>query len=514
MSPEAPKRLLIFIVAYNAATTIEKVLSRIPSELFDTGQWFTEILVIDDASPDNTFDVGHQATEAREQITFLKNPKNLGYGGNQKLGYRYAIDNGFDYVALIHGDGQYAPEELPKLLEPLRNGEAEAVFGSRMLRPRDALRGGMPKYKYIGNKVLTFIENLLVNTQLSEWHSGYRLYSVAALRAVPFEYNADYFDFDTDIIIQFAAAQHRIVELPIPTFYGDEICHVNGPLYAAKIVFSCILYRMQHLGIFYQSKFDLQQENTHYEAKFDFDSSHSRALATILPETSVLNLGCGPAELVKPFIAKGAKVVAVDAFVGPELAEVTERSYAADLDAFDFSVLAKEGSEATFSRVLALDIIEHLRSPEEFLQKIRHSRECIDTELVLTTPNVAFAPLRIMFLLGFFNYGKRGILDKTHTRLFTFRSLEKLFHDQRFEVLEIGGIPAPFPLAVGRNALGMKLLRLNQFLIRISRGLFSYQIFVRAKPLRTVEQLLDDARKFTATEVQRLQSQRITASRE
>src|SRR3954462_11930937 len=182
------KRLLIFIVAYNAESTIEKVLARIPKSLHSDQ---VEVLIIDDSSKDDTFvnGVRYQAQQSDFRITVLRTPENQGYGGNQKLGYRYAIDNGFDIVALVHGDGQYAPEELPNLLGPLVNEEADAVFGSRMLEKRLALAGGMPLYKWVGNQILTNIQNKLLGTTLSEFHSGYRLYSTKALAQVPFEKN-------------------------------------------------------------------------------------------------------------------------------------------------------------------------------------------------------------------------------------------------------------------------------------------------------------------------------------
>ena len=128
----AGKRLLIFIVAYNAETTIAQVLSRIPSSLHSDN---VEVLIIDDFSKDNTFSAGlrFQQRNSAFKITVLRTPENQGYGGNQKLGFRYAIDNGFDIVALVHGDGQYAPEKLPHLLRPLVQGDADAVFGSRMI---------------------------------------------------------------------------------------------------------------------------------------------------------------------------------------------------------------------------------------------------------------------------------------------------------------------------------------------------------------------------------------------
>src|SRR6266567_3038794 len=178
-------RILVFIVAYNAERTIEKVISRIPATL---QEFDTEVLVIDDASQDATFEVSETVRRAASlpfKLTVLVNPLNQGYGGNQKLGFRYAVDHAFDIVALIHGDGQYAPEALPDLLRPLVRGEADAVFGSRMMEPFAALRGGMPLYKYVGNKILTHFENWLLNSDLSEFHSGYRLYSVDALRRIP-----------------------------------------------------------------------------------------------------------------------------------------------------------------------------------------------------------------------------------------------------------------------------------------------------------------------------------------
>src|SRR3954468_10746925 len=137
------KRLLIFIVAYNAQTTIEKVLSRIPRSLRGEN---VEVLIIDDSSQDDTFQSGirYQQQDSAFKITVLRTPENQGYGGDQKLGDSYAIDNGFDIVALVHGDGQYAPEKLPALLAPLLNDEADAVFGSRMIDKQAARTGGMP----------------------------------------------------------------------------------------------------------------------------------------------------------------------------------------------------------------------------------------------------------------------------------------------------------------------------------------------------------------------------------
>src|ERR1700744_3779385 len=184
------QRVLIFVVAYHAEATIVNVVHRIPVGLLE--EYDFELLIIDDSSKDATFERSHELS-TRSDIPFnirvLFNPANQGYGGNQKLGYHYAIENGFDFVALPHGDGQYAPECLPMLLKPLTEGGAAAVFGSRMLTPNGARKGGMPLYKFVGNRILTWIQNRLLRTNLSEFHSGYRIYSVAALRSIPFERN-------------------------------------------------------------------------------------------------------------------------------------------------------------------------------------------------------------------------------------------------------------------------------------------------------------------------------------
>jgi glycosyltransferase involved in cell wall biosynthesis len=221
------KSVGILVVAFNASTTLANVLDRIPEKFVPR---ISQILVSDDASSDDTFDVGQAYAELNPQlgITTVRQPRNLGYGGNQKFGYQWAMDHGLDIVVLLHGDGQYAPEMLPAMIAPLDADEADCVMGSRMLIRGAARRGGMPLYKYVGNKILTRFENTVVGTNLSEWHSGYRAYRVDALRDLPLERNSDGFGFDTEVIVQLVEAQKRITEIAIPTYYGDEISHVNG----------------------------------------------------------------------------------------------------------------------------------------------------------------------------------------------------------------------------------------------------------------------------------------------
>jgi glycosyltransferase involved in cell wall biosynthesis len=232
----------ILVVAYEASATLESVLNRIPSDFRST---LHTILVCDDASSDDTYQVGMRVKQSRPDLPLevIRRPVNLGYGGNQKAGYRWMIDHGLDVVVLLHGDGQYAPEFLPFMVAPIVDGRADVVFGSRMLERGAALRGGMPKYKFVGNKILSFLQNRIAGVNLSEWHSGYRAYSVASLARVGFELNADYYDFDTQIILQMIESHQRILEIPIPTFYGDELSRVNGIRYGWRILKHTLRWR-------------------------------------------------------------------------------------------------------------------------------------------------------------------------------------------------------------------------------------------------------------------------------
>ena len=224
----------ILVVAYNAEKTLEAVLARIPQDFIPE---ISAVLIADDASNDFTANVAQQIKKSRIDlpITVVEHQSNLGYGGNQKAGYSWMIENEMDLVVLLHGDGQYAPEYLPKMVEPILSLQADVVFGSRMLTRGLALKGGMPKYKFIGNKILTCWQNLMAGSKLSEWHSGYRAYSIDSLKKANFQENSDYFDFDTEIILQMLDARQRIVEIPIPTFYGDELSRVNGIKYGWRV---------------------------------------------------------------------------------------------------------------------------------------------------------------------------------------------------------------------------------------------------------------------------------------
>ena len=453
-------RLLVFVVAYFAERTVDKVLRRIPAHLSET--YDVEVLIIDDGSKDETFAASVASDLSGDipfKITVLYNPVNQGYGGNQKIGYHYAIKNGFDFVALLHGDGQYAPESLGTLIEPLRTGDSDAVFGSRMMRPRDALKGGMPFYKFLGNRILTGVQNRLLGTKLSEFHSGYRVYSVAALKKLPFDRNSNVFHFDTEIIIQLNIAGMRIKELPIPTYYGEEICYVNGMKYAKDVLKASLQARFQSVNLFYDRRFDCApaDDGKRYPSKLEFDSSHSRVIALVPSGSRVLDLGSGMGAVGATLKElKGCTIVGCDVERGA-MTGGYDRFFIADLNHG-----LPECRGERFDYILVLDVIEHLNRPEDFLDQLRALAARTGAKVILTTANIGFVLMRLSLAFGRFEYGKRGILDLTHTRLYTLRTLRRSMSAAGFEVEASEEIVVPVPFVFGYSRLSRVLLAINK----------------------------------------------------
>lgn len=474
------------MIAYQAEATLTAVLDRIPRSVVET--YDCQVLVVDDASGDETFVLGQRyATQNPDlPVRVLRNRVNQGYGGNQKVGYSYAVQQDYDLVAMIHGDGQYAPEELPNLLEPFDDQQVGAVFGSRMMEPGAARSGGMPGYKYVGNRILSMVQNTLLRTCLSEFHSGYRVYRVAALADIHYSLNANDFHFDTEIILQLLNSSWRIVERPIPTYYGDEISRVNGLVYAFNVVKVTLQFFLHGMGLRQQQRFDPIDAGTPYRDKLGYPSSHQWAVEAVPDGARVFDIGGGPGHVTDALVARGCAVTCVDRTHPGEPPDGVDVVVADLSDGLNVDV-----TPAT--HILLLDVVEHLKDPEGFLASLRAQLDHRPRRLVLSTGNVAFFTTRLGLLLGQFNYGASGILDRDHSRLFTFRTLRHLLRDAGLQVRRVRGVPAPFPLAVGDNWVAHLLLRLNLLAIRVSKHLFSFQIFVEADTTPDLDFLVRDA---------------------
>lgn len=235
------KKVVVVLPAYNAALTLEKTYEEIPFDIVD------EVVLVDDASKDNTVDVGKQLGIKH----IIRHDKNKGYGGNQKSCYNKALELGADIVIMLHPDYQYTPKLIPSMAYIIANDVYPVVLGSRILG-KGALKGGMPKYKYVSNRFLTFAQNILINQKLSEYHTGYRAFSRDVLEKVNYNANSDDFVFDNQMLSQIVYAGFDIAEITCPTKYFEEASSINfkrSMKYGLGVLGVSFTHFLQRIGI-------------------------------------------------------------------------------------------------------------------------------------------------------------------------------------------------------------------------------------------------------------------------
>ncbi len=241
------KRVVVVLPAYNAAKTLEQTLKDVPPGVVD------EFLLVDDASRDDTV-----AEARRLGIPFIVHPTNRGYGGNQKTCYTEALRRGADIVIMLHPDYQYSPKLIGAMAWLVASGEFDVVLGSRILGT-GALKGGMPFYKYVSNRFLTAVENVLLGIKLSEYHTGYRTFSRKVLETLPLEENSDDFVFDNQMLAQAAFFGFRIGEISCPTKYFAEASSINfrrSVIYGLGVLHTALQFRLHRWGLRHYRIFD------------------------------------------------------------------------------------------------------------------------------------------------------------------------------------------------------------------------------------------------------------------
>jgi len=240
-------KIVVVMPARNAALTVVDTVTAIPDGSVD------EIILVDDKSTDDTVEAARSLP-----LHLIWHPHNVGYGGNQKTCYLEALQRGADVVIMLHPDGQYDPEILPRMAQPIIDGEADMILGSRFAEPGGALAGGMPKWKYVANRFLTTVENRVMGTHLSELHTGYRAYSRELLLTVPFLRNSLDFSFDSEMIFQAVHFGFRVGEVPTKTRYFTEASSVGlkpSIVYGLKTLWTAFRFALNRAGIVRSRKF-------------------------------------------------------------------------------------------------------------------------------------------------------------------------------------------------------------------------------------------------------------------
>lgn len=469
------KRLGVFVISYNAELLIQETLRRIPEEIWREVE---VVYVVDDCSMDETTRKAMDYPDPYHKLVVFRNRVNRRYGGNQKFGYQYAIDRGLDAVIMLHGDGQYAPEMLPNLFRPLVDGEADVVIGSRMINRRDALKGGMPKYKFVANIALTWIENLLSGLSMSEFHSGYRGYSTRFLKRIPLWENSNEWHFDSHILFQARQAGVSIHELPIPTRYGDEVCHVNGISYGLNCIRSALFYRLHRWGLIHVDRYDIAPPTLIESRKLDDPySSHSIALRRLhkmnLQGVKALDLGFGCAAIASALKKDGVILDGIDQ---------DPRAIAESILLFrrvfqdDLNRLGDIPLDEKYDIVLAADILQFLVDPADCLSRLKKYL-VKGGILVVSLPNMVNIQTRWRVLFGKFPLHHRGLLEEQALHFYTLDSMRQLLVRAGWKVEEMD--VTSFPLTLVFPFLRRKRWRLPLWIVRgltlSFKGLFAYQ---------------------------------------
>jgi SAM-dependent methyltransferase len=476
------KKILIIIDCQRLKIDLGTAIAAVSEQQTELFAMDVQTLIFDTSQSRNDIsELDLSEFPAGAKIKILKNMNFAGYGQNLKIAFHYAVENNFDAI-ISSGELQIEPLLLLSLVNSVFEAAADAALGSRFLSNPGFADKQMAFLKRFCNRFQNTVADWMTSSSLSDFFSPCRCYSVAAIKELPFQYNFDDACFDTDMCIQLIESKKKIVEIPLTALFGrnrESGCFL-------KSVCSFLSYRLNKLALFYNPKYDcLKDSNLIYERKFGFSSSHQFAFDKIQQNSVVMDLGCGPGYMASELSKKQVKTISIDRQIQPQSRLNSWRCVEADIENYDFN-----DSFEKIDAILLLDIIEHLKSPERFLQKLRWRFSNDNPVVIITTGNIGFFPLRMNLLFGWFHYGKRGILDMDHTRLLTFSSLARLLEGHGYEIVLKKGIPAPFPLAIGNNQFARFLLRLNQFLIVLSKGLFSYQIAVLARFRPTVENLL------------------------
>ncbi len=471
-------RVLAAVVAYRGVAALAEMLRHIDTSVLAL---LAEITIFDDFSESNAEQElrALEGTPAWPRLRYVRTPRRYEYGENLKNCFDYAVAGGFDHVVVLKGDGTHDPSCLPLFLAAALLDRAKVVIGTRM--------SGRRSWRLAANRLLSLAEEAVLHMRLPDYHCGYRLIATALLRRVPYALNVNDYLFDLQLLIQLRCLGVPIVTVRVPAFHDRTMRAGRIAAYAGAAVRTALGYRLHQLHLLRRAMFfvDLGERYTLKRNRF---SSHMQILDAITPGSRVLDVGCGQSLLAEEYARRGITVVGVDAIPPEKVSPFVHQYLQRDLERPLDLPFARE-----FDCIILSDVVEHIAARDALLQALRrHLR--LDGRLIASTGNIAIWFYRLSLLLGRFEYGPRGILDRTHVHLFTLDSFKRFLSERGYRLDAVRYTPIPFEVvfsSTGRSALVEAITRCYQLAARSWPRLFAYQ-FIAFCTFRSFESALGE----------------------
>jgi 2-polyprenyl-3-methyl-5-hydroxy-6-metoxy-1,4-benzoquinol methylase len=479
-------RVGLFIVSLGNASSIDGAVECIPSELRDL---FAEIYTIDDSSGGGTALLAADTVRPpTSNLLVLRTSFKCEYGARHKLGLSHAIHQHLDFLIVMPRDGQSLLKCLADIIVAFKERDVDLVVTSPSAIETKTSKRQWFAYAKLATRMLTTVRNALHLGQWSLLYSCCRAYRVKFLESIPFSSNSNDDQFASELLVQCVATQARVSYVSVPSADSGGTSLISRLVYAHSYLGTLIKYRLTQLGVFYHASFDFHLfERTSYYLKRSSNSLHQFVLNRRWdPAWRVADLGANEGQISQLIAEKVSHVTAVDVSAPNNAGHA--QAVSLDLNAEFDQILGMRA----FDCVLALDVVEHLGNPESAVRKIFNILEPGGL-LYASTGNIAFWPLRLSLLFGQFNYGKRGVLDLTHSRLFTIRSFKSLLTLHGFQIEDTQYFGPPIVDMVGNHWLLRALDLVSGRLAGYWPGLLAYSFLVIARRVESLEDIYQRA---------------------
>jgi methionine biosynthesis protein MetW len=471
---EAPRIALFLFDCYDASR-LASLLQGIPPLAAEAIQ---EVVVMLDR-PDRGHDLAAPVLAAGHpfEVRIHHPPRALEWGALRKAAFEYGLRLGFDRLLLMRGDGRHPPELLTELIGSSVQHPRSLVVGSRFATTRMASRGALPLVRALGLRLAHAGQNAILNLEVEDYQSSYRVYPREALLRIPWQLNSDRRFFDDEVLVQFRALGESIVGVSIGKAWPEHDGAVEALRYAVEAMQVPIGYRLHQLHLTRHHRYMVDRD-IHYTLKLSPTGSHMQIVEAIAPGSRVLDLGCSQGLLARPLRERGVRVSGVDARPHEGVSEELETYYRRDLEQ-DLEL----PEERDFDCVVVADVIEHIRNRQRLLRSVRRYLKP-EGRLIISTPNIAIWFYRLSLLVGRFEYGPRGVLDADHVHLYTRATFQREVEAAGFRVVKRRVTALPFEVvfeATGRSKAVRAVADLYYLLARAWPSMFAYQHILEAE---------------------------------